>query len=623
MDSRLLCLGCLLWLAPGLHARVDNSSGSRDYCIVGAGPAGLQLGYFMQQSGRDYVIFEQSATSGNFFITYPRHRKLISVNKRHTGQLNKGFSFRHDWNSLISEDESLLMKHYTKEIFPPADILVKYLQDFQRKLGINVQFNTQIKNIRKVDNKDGGFLMDDQNEVTYSCKRVIAATGMWKPNIPDVRGIERAVGYESISTDPELYENKSVLILGMGNSAMETADSIYSRTQYVHIISRKQTVDLAWSTHYVGDLRSVNNNLLDTYLLKSLDGITLLDMQDASIQERGGKFFVVVDKHYHSNSKSEDSVPDNFPLRSGYDMVIRCMGFTFDSSIFNGTSITRPVGKAKKYPAITHAYESVDLPGLFVAGTATHSLDFRKSAGGFIHGFRYTTQALHRLLEWRYEGVTWPSATYPLHQLLNVIIKRLNEGSGFYQMYGILGDVALIDRARDLVTYLEEFPINLLPQLTRMTGHNATEVIVTILDYGAPDISSQKFDAKASQAHQSYFLHPILFYYKQLPTEEDFLLKHQYDRLPRPDSLHHIVEDFLVLWQSQNEHVTPVRRWLESVLNRSLRSYFSERCFEMAMTYADVPESCDKNYNLGQGLLGAPELLSSFQNNRVVIPSLH
>lgn len=52
--------------------------------------------------------------AGNFFVTYPRHRKLISVNKRHTGQLNKGFSFRHDWNSLISEDESLLMKHYSK-----------------------------------------------------------------------------------------------------------------------------------------------------------------------------------------------------------------------------------------------------------------------------------------------------------------------------------------------------------------------------------------------------------------------------------------------------------------------------------------------------------------------------
>ena len=51
---------------------------------------------------------------GSFFSTYPRHDKLISLNKRHTGQKNKEFNLRHDWNSLLSDDESLLMKHYSK-----------------------------------------------------------------------------------------------------------------------------------------------------------------------------------------------------------------------------------------------------------------------------------------------------------------------------------------------------------------------------------------------------------------------------------------------------------------------------------------------------------------------------
>jgi len=35
-----------------------------EYCIVGAGPGGLQLGYFLQKAGRDYIIFERSNTSG-------------------------------------------------------------------------------------------------------------------------------------------------------------------------------------------------------------------------------------------------------------------------------------------------------------------------------------------------------------------------------------------------------------------------------------------------------------------------------------------------------------------------------------------------------------------------------
>lgn len=43
-----------------------------------------------------------------------------------------------------------------------------------------------------------------------------------------------------------------------------------------------------------------------------------------------------------------------------------------------------------KYPLIKFNYESMDAPGMFFIGTVTHSLDMRKSAGGFVHGFRYT-----------------------------------------------------------------------------------------------------------------------------------------------------------------------------------------------------------------------------------------
>ena len=53
----------------------------------------------------------------NYFYLLPICTFLI-------GQTNKEFNMRHDWNSLISDDESLLIKHYTKEFFPPADLMV-------------------------------------------------------------------------------------------------------------------------------------------------------------------------------------------------------------------------------------------------------------------------------------------------------------------------------------------------------------------------------------------------------------------------------------------------------------------------------------------------------------------
>lgn len=60
------------------------------------------------------------------------------------------------------------------------------------------------------------------------------------------------------------------------------------------------------------------------------------------------------------------------------------------SSVRSSTKPQRAKGRRSKYPAIQHTYESVTIPGLYFAGTVTHSLDYRKSAGGFIHGFRYT-----------------------------------------------------------------------------------------------------------------------------------------------------------------------------------------------------------------------------------------
>ena len=40
--------------------------------------------------------------------------------------------------------------------------------------------------------------------------------------------------------------------------------------------------------------------------------------------------------------------------------------------------------RTSKYPVIGYDYESKDYSNLYFAGTVTHSLDFRKSSGGWI-----------------------------------------------------------------------------------------------------------------------------------------------------------------------------------------------------------------------------------------------
>ena len=93
---------CVSAQGPSLAERRDGEQ--FDHCIIGAGPGGVQLGFFLQQSHRNYVILERSAVAASFFDKYPRHRNLISINKKSTprhGQ-HADFRLRHDWNSLLS-----------------------------------------------------------------------------------------------------------------------------------------------------------------------------------------------------------------------------------------------------------------------------------------------------------------------------------------------------------------------------------------------------------------------------------------------------------------------------------------------------------------------------------------
>jgi cation diffusion facilitator CzcD-associated flavoprotein CzcO len=53
---------------------------------------------------------------------------------------------------------------------------------------------------------------------------VIVATGVSKPYLPDIPGIELAERYDT-SVDPRDFVDQRVLIIGKGNSAFETADA--------------------------------------------------------------------------------------------------------------------------------------------------------------------------------------------------------------------------------------------------------------------------------------------------------------------------------------------------------------------------------------------------------------
>jgi thioredoxin reductase len=197
--------------------------------IVGAGPAGLQLAYYFEKSGIDYIILEQNALAGSFFDRYPLSGQLISINKRHTGSDNADFNLRHDWNSLLSDDGPKFTD-YSTEFYPDRKDLVRYMNDFAAKYAMKIKYSHSVKKIRKVD---GGYTLDvnapDKN-IVYACERLIIATGLGIPNKKGIidkskRPVKHYAEFEknffANKENLKQFENKTLAIIGNGNSAYE------------------------------------------------------------------------------------------------------------------------------------------------------------------------------------------------------------------------------------------------------------------------------------------------------------------------------------------------------------------------------------------------------------------
>eukprot|EP00439_Symbiodinium_sp_Y106_P020205 s6574_g2.t1 len=284
-----------LWWRFCLAAEHQNQT--KKYCIIGAGPAGVQLGHFLFHANRDYVILETQARAGSFFEKYPRHRQLISLNKRKVREGRSAeFAFRHDWNSLIDvrepNDRTPPVTERSKELFPHASVLVEYLQEFAKEQRARIEYNSSVQQVRR--GQGGAFEVKaatPEGSRQWRCAEVIVATGLAKPRLGKLRvdGAAHVLGYEDLPSSGESFEGQAVIILGQGNAALETAQELQRYTSEVHIFSRARAlpdggkgVRFAYQTHYVGDIRAGRTTILDTYLLKSLDTFDFDAFESAS-----------------------------------------------------------------------------------------------------------------------------------------------------------------------------------------------------------------------------------------------------------------------------------------------------------------------------------------------------
>ena len=514
-----------------------------EFIIVGAGPAGIQAAICLKAKGASYIVLERGEKINNHFRNYPRHRQLISINKRFTGSSDPDFNLRHDWNSLLTTNPSQPpFTTYSTELYPSANDLCTYLDDVAQSHALNIKTCQGVSNISK--NADGSFKVSTSSEV-YNCKHLFIATG-GRPWYPKINGIDHPEvdRYESLSLDKSRFVNKKVLILGKGNSAFECAEYLADSAAIIHLVSPRQ-ISFAWNTRYVGDLRAVRNNTLDLYQLKSQFAILNANIRNIGYDQHATSKFVV---DFEFTYTPED--PNN---TINYDAVIACTGFSylnqnmFDSNTIHVEADPRPILKGK-FPLITPEWQYVNVPNMYAIGAMMQTVNFRKNAGGFIHGFRYSIRSLIDLIFHKsYHHPLNSKSFRTIEEVRSELLLRVNTSSSLYQMYGELCDVVVQDKTTNEYLYYYDLPVS----FARDHFKDVTFISLTFC-IASRETSEDAFryvpEATPATPERSVFIHPLFQVFSDGISSDQL----------------HLLENIDIEWHDQSLHIAPLENFLHA-----------------------------------------------------------
>ena len=197
-----------------------------DVLILGAGPAGLSLGYELSQRQIPYLILDKGQVVGSTF-------DLMTDSTTYGPWLN----------NTLAGSPLPLSRRLTRTTRPEY---TKYLQDYAKEHALNVVTGVTVTRVDSFD----GFLVRGADGTTFRAPILVNATGQYsKPNLPSYPG-ERECEIPRVHSaqyrSPESLRQLTgcaqpkVLIVGSGLSAGEIMQELYESGSEVHLSYRER-----------------------------------------------------------------------------------------------------------------------------------------------------------------------------------------------------------------------------------------------------------------------------------------------------------------------------------------------------------------------------------------------
>ncbi|WP_025027476.1 flavin-containing monooxygenase [Caldalkalibacillus mannanilyticus] len=173
--------------------------------IIGAGQAGMAIGYYLKQQGESFILLDSSKRIGDSWRR--RYESLVLFTPR-------GYS------SL----PGLPMKG-SAEGFPTKDEVADYLEQYATHFQLPVQLNTYVKSLKKITNQ---FQLKTSQGTIIADQVVVASGAFQQPYIPPIvksknPETELFQVHSSSYQSPAQIPRGSTLVIGGGNSGAQIA----------------------------------------------------------------------------------------------------------------------------------------------------------------------------------------------------------------------------------------------------------------------------------------------------------------------------------------------------------------------------------------------------------------
>jgi putative flavoprotein involved in K+ transport len=207
--------------APGAPSARAQSSDGVEVAVVGAGQAGLAMGYFLARQGRRFVILERADSIGSAWRE--RWESLTLFTPRRYSAL-PGLLFPGDPDG-----------------YPTRDEVIAYLERYAEAFQLPIELSSEVKNLELGDDPRFRLELEDR---TITANQVVVATGPFQtpyiPNLaeklsPDVFQTH-AVGYHR----PSDVSDGNVLIVGGGNTGFQIAKELSATHNVVLSVGSRQ-----------------------------------------------------------------------------------------------------------------------------------------------------------------------------------------------------------------------------------------------------------------------------------------------------------------------------------------------------------------------------------------------